>query len=150
MKATWDNGLHGGIQLRRLAEFSTLQVPILISKGTAGRESYRTLYGILETPFPTNGDAGAFCVVLGILDPNNKQLREEKIQGRNFTLGDNAFKNFRDGLEYSLNKLYPQKCDSEESFRNWFNIQLVDDGYDIITSSKYDVLCDILINALDV
>ena len=136
--------------MRRLAEFSTLQVPTLISKGTAGRESYRTLYGMLESPFPSNGDAGAFCVVLGILDPNDKQSREEKLKGNNFTLGDNAFKNFRDGLEYSLNKLYPHKSDSEESFRNWFNTQLLDDGYELIVSSKYDVLCDILIDALDV
>ncbi len=105
---------------------------------------------MLESPFPTNGDAGAFCVVLGILDPNDKQSREEKLKGNNFTLGDNAFKNFRDGLEYSLNKLYPHKSDSEESFRNWFNTQLLDDGYELIVSSKYDVLCDILINALDV
>ena len=105
---------------------------------------------MLETPFSTNAEAGAFCVVLGILGSEDKELRDEKMEGSNFTLGDNAFKNFRDGLEYSLNKLYPQKCDSEESFRNWFNVQLVDDGYDLIVSSKYDELCDILIDALDV
>ena len=143
-------GQNGGIPLIRMKQYATFQTPSLISSTTSGRELYRNLNHLLTTQMKTNAQAGMFCAVIGLIDYNGEEISKNNSEGSNFTLDDNDALVVKDALEYSLNVLIPSKCDTDKSMKNVVNDDLICRGFEKITSSTYDKLCDLMIETLSI
>lgn len=143
-------GLNGEINMIRLKQYTTFQTPLLISNTASGRGKYRELNGLLSSEMKTNAQAGMFCAVIGLIEYDNKEAYKNNSEGSNFTLGDNDAVTLKDALEYSINALIPAKCESDKSMSKLINDELICRGFDKISSSTYDNLCDLMIETLSI
>lgn len=143
-------GPSGGIHLIRLKQYTTFQTPPMISSTSSGRVKYRELNGLLATEMKTNAQTGMFCAVIGLIEHDETDTLKNNSDGSNFTLGDNEAVVLKDALEYSLNVLLPTKCETDKSMSKLLNDDLISRGFDKITSSTYDKLCDLMIETLSV
>jgi hypothetical protein len=136
--------------LIRLKQYTTFQTPPMISSTSSGRERYRELNGLLVTQMKTNAQAGMFCAVIGLIEYRDNDTPKNNSDGSNFTLGDNEAVVLKDALEYTLNVLLPTKCETDNSMSKLLNNDLICRGFDKITTSTYDKLCDIMIETLSI
>ena len=134
----------------RMKQYTTFQTPSMISSTSSGREKYRELNGLLATEMKTNAQAGMFCAVIGLIEYDDNEKLKNNSEGSNFTLGDNDSVVVKDALEYTINRLLPTKCETDKSMSKLVNDDLICRGFDKITSSTYDKLCDLMIETLSI
>ena len=129
----------------KLGKGTTHSVPRAIAPKT-GNSGYRTLQGLLDTELHGGAITGVVCALLAII--SDKELIKDTTDESKYTYGDASVKDISHPFFYTIEKIYSPTVELDD-ISKFIDYKLIPTGFEIILSSKYSDLCDLMLDTLD-